>query len=115
MSKKKKSWREKLADDKNLLKVTEIEGKMTTRWGEGTMVIPAPREVDASMKIVRKGKLTTIDELRGQLCEAHKTDIACLIATGIFRGFQRMPPMTMRRKANHASLPTDAHSKPRGS
>jgi rSAM/selenodomain-associated transferase 1 len=45
----KKSWQEKLADSKGLPKVGEITGKMTRRWGTGTMVIPAPKEVDALM------------------------------------------------------------------
>ena len=45
--KPKKSWREKLADDKDLPKVGEVTGKLTKRWGEGRFVIPAPREVDA--------------------------------------------------------------------
>lgn len=81
---KKKTWQEKLADDKGLPKIGRIEGKMSKRWGEGTMVIPAPREVNALMKKVRKGKLMTIDELRTQLCAVHKTDVACPITTGIF-------------------------------
>ncbi len=48
----RKSWREKLADDKGLPKIGEVTGKMTTRWGTGTMVIPAPREVDELMRLV---------------------------------------------------------------
>ena len=60
----KKTWREKLADDKNLPKVIPIEGRLSKRWGEGTCAIPAPREVDALMRRVPKGKLTTIDQLR---------------------------------------------------
>jgi rSAM/selenodomain-associated transferase 1 len=44
-----KSWREKLADSKGLPKAGEITGKMTRRWGPGTMVITAPKEVDALM------------------------------------------------------------------
>ncbi len=43
---RKKSWGEKLADSKDLPKVAEITEKMSKRWGEGTFVIPAPREVD---------------------------------------------------------------------
>ena len=42
----KKSWREKLADNKDLPKVVEITDKMSKRWGTGTVVIPAPLEVD---------------------------------------------------------------------
>jgi hypothetical protein len=82
--KPKKSWGEKLADDKGLPKIGAVEGKMTTRWGTGTMVIPAPREVDALMQKVPRGKLTTINELRAALARQHGADIGCPITTGIF-------------------------------
>lgn len=82
--KTKKSWREKLADNKGLPKVSKVCGKMTKRWGEGTMVIPAPMEVDALMKQVPKGKVVTINELRAALAAKHKADFACPITTGIF-------------------------------
>ena len=82
--KTRKSWREKLADSKGLPKVAKISGKMTTRWGTGTMVIPAPKEVDALMKKVPTGKLVTINELRARLALRHKASIACPITTGIF-------------------------------
>lgn len=84
MSRKTKSWREKLADNKGLPKVGKIEGKMTRRWGTGTMVIPAPVEVDALMRRVPKGKVATINELRAALARKHGVDIACPITTGIF-------------------------------
>lgn len=57
---------------------------MTTRWGSGTMVIPAPIEVDEIMRRVPKGKLTTINEIRGALARKHGVDIGCPITTGIF-------------------------------
>ena len=82
--KTRKSWQEKLADSKGLPKVGKIMGKMTTRWGTGTMVIPAPIEVDAIMKKVPKGKLITINEIRSMLAQKHNADIACPITTGIF-------------------------------
>ena len=63
----RKSWREKLADSKGLPKIAEVCGKMSTRWGTGTFVIPSPLEVDALMKSVPKGRLTTINELRSAL------------------------------------------------
>jgi hypothetical protein len=82
--KTKKSWREKLADDKGCPKVAKINGKLSTRWGTGTFVIPAPLEVDALMKKVRRGKLTTIEAVRKVLAKKHNTTIACPITTGIF-------------------------------
>ena len=83
-AKKKKSWREKLRDSKGLPKTGKIEGKMTTRWGTGTMVIPAPIEVDELMRRVPKGRLVTINELRKALAKKHSVSIACPITTGIF-------------------------------
>ena len=82
--KTKKSWREKLADDKGLPKVGETTGKLSQRWGEGTFVVPAPREVDALMKQVPRGRLVTINELRDALAKKHQTNFACPITTGIF-------------------------------
>ena len=82
--KPKKSWREKLADDKGLPKVGKVTGKMSQRWGMGTMVIPAPREVDALMRQVPKGRVVTINELRAALAKKHKAGFACPITTGIF-------------------------------
>src|SRR5690242_8421188 len=82
--KTKKSWREKLADSKGLPKVAEVTGKMSRRWGEGTMVIPAPLEVDSLMKQVPKGKVATINELRAVLAKRHQVTFACPMTTGIF-------------------------------
>jgi alkylated DNA nucleotide flippase Atl1 len=80
----KKTWREKLADDKGLPSVVPITGKMSRRWGTGTVVIPAPREVDEMMRKVRKGRLTTINDIREALARRHGATIGCPITTGIF-------------------------------
>jgi hypothetical protein len=84
VAKAKKSWREKLAEDKDLPKVVKITGKMSTRWGTGTVVIPAPREVNEIMRSVPKGKLITINEIREKLAKKHGASIGCPITTGIF-------------------------------
>jgi alkylated DNA nucleotide flippase Atl1 len=84
MPAKRKTWREKLQDSKDFPKVCEIDAKMSRRWGSGTFVIPAPREVDALMRKVPKGKLTTIDQIRRRLARQHGATIACPITTGIF-------------------------------
>ena len=84
MRKPKKTWREKLADSKNLPEVKEIAGKMTKRWGEGTVVIPAPTEVDTAMKKIRRGRLTTISLIAESLAEMHDASIGCPVTTGIF-------------------------------
>src|SRR5262245_27562205 len=82
--KAKKSWREKLMDNKGLPKKGRIMGRMTKRWGTGTMVVPAPREVDALMKKVQPGRVVTINDLRGALARKHRVTIACPLTTGIF-------------------------------
>lgn len=82
--KAKKSWREKLADSKGLPKIGRVMGNMTKRWGTGTMVIPAPKEVDEIMRMVPKGKLITINEIRAALAKKHGANIGCPITTGIF-------------------------------
>ncbi len=63
----RRSWREKLADSKGLPKVGKVTGKMNKRWGEGTMVIPAPLEVAALMKQVRKGKRVLVGDYQKAL------------------------------------------------
>ena len=73
-----------MADNKGLPKVGKVEGKMTTKWGTGTMVIPAPIEVDEIMRTVPKGKITTIHEIRARLARKHRVNFACPITTGIF-------------------------------
>ena len=83
-TKSKKTWREKLADDKGLPKTAKIDGRLSKRWGTGTMVVPAPREVDAVMKRVRRGQLTTINEIRQVLARQHGVTMACPVTTGIF-------------------------------
>jgi alkylated DNA nucleotide flippase Atl1 len=84
MPTKKKSWTEKLADSKGLPKVEKITEKMSKRWGTGTVVIPAPIEVDAMMKKVPEGKLITINEIREALAKKHNATIGCPMTTGIF-------------------------------
>ena len=57
---------------------------MSKKWGTGTVVIPAPIEVDQLMRKVPKGKLTTINEIRSALATRHKATIGCPMTTGIF-------------------------------
>jgi len=79
-----KSWRQKLADDKGLPRVQEIDDRMSKRWGTGTVVIPAPTEVDEIMRMVPEGKLTTTSEIRAALARKHGASIGCPLTTGIF-------------------------------
>lgn len=80
----KKSWTEKLMDSKDLPKVEAITEKMSKRWGAGTVVIPAPIEVDEIMRRIPKGKIVTINDIRAALAKKHHATIGCPITTGIF-------------------------------
>jgi hypothetical protein len=81
---RKKSWQEKLADSKDLPKIGKVTPGMNAKWGRGTFVVPAPLEVDAVMRQVRKGKLATINEIRACLAKKHGTSTGCPVTTGIF-------------------------------
>ncbi len=84
MPKTRKSWQEKLADSKDLPRVVEITDKMSKRWGTGTLVIPAPIEVDEIMGKVPEGKLVTINQIREIVAQKHGASIGCPLTTGIF-------------------------------
>ena len=84
MSKARKTWQEKLADSKDLPKVVGITGKMSARWGTGTLVIPAPIEVDGIMREVPRGKLITINQIREIVARKHGATVGCPLTTGIF-------------------------------
>ncbi len=82
--KKQKSWQQKLLDSKGLPRVERITESMSQRWGTGTVVIPAPIEVDEIMRQVPEGKLITINEIRARLAKKHGATIGCPMTTGIF-------------------------------
>lgn len=85
---RKRSWQEKLANDKDLPKVVQIPPGMVGRWGSrsptDTLLVPAPREVDHLMRQVRRGRLTTLGEIRQALAKQHGATICCPLTTGIF-------------------------------
>lgn len=80
----KLSWKQKLERDEGFPKVVPIGPSMTSQWGQGTMVIPAPREVDEIMRRIPEGRLITIHEIRAVLARRHRATIGCPMTTGIF-------------------------------
>jgi len=102
---KKKSWSEKLQDSKGLPKVEKITGKMSKRWGTGTVVIPAPMEVNEIMRKVPEGKLTTINDIRAILAKKHGATIGCPITTGIFAWIAANAAEEEREKGEKNSTP----------
>lgn len=75
MALKNINWQKKLADSKDFPKVVPITADMSQRWGTGTVVIPAPIEVDEIMRNVPEGKLITINQIREKLAKKHDADI----------------------------------------
>lgn len=102
---KRKSWREKLQDSKGLPKVEKITEKMSKRWGTGTLVIPAPLEVNEIMRSVPKGKVTTINEIRASLAKKHKATIGCPITTGIFAWVAANAAEEQKQKSEKGTTP----------
>jgi len=84
-----------------LPKVIKIDKKLSKRWGTGTCVIPDPKEVDALMKDVPKGKLTTINDIRVKLAQKHKATISCPITTGIFASISAHAAEEMRNSGKN--------------
>ncbi len=80
----KKSWREKLATNHDLPKVVRLDAAGAKRWGGKSLAIPAPREVDALMRKVPVGRVTTINELRTAVAKKHRAAAGCPFTTGIF-------------------------------
>lgn len=83
----RRSWREKLLDNRDLPKIVPIPPYMVGKWGlkEGdTMVVPSPIEVDEMMKKVPPGKLVTLVEIMKALARKHGTATCCPMTTGIF-------------------------------
>jgi alkylated DNA nucleotide flippase Atl1 len=78
-----KTFREKLADDKDLPRVEPISPGMAKQWGPGTIVIATATEVDTIMRSVPKGKLITINQIRDIVAQRHGATIGCPITTGI--------------------------------
>ncbi|MBC7329400.1 MGMT family protein [bacterium] len=84
---KRKSWREKLHEERDLPKVVEVPQNMIGKWGlqpGDTLLIPSPLDVDEMMKKVPEGKVVTIDEIRQALAKKYGATICCPITTGIF-------------------------------
>ena len=79
----RKTFREKLAEEKDLPRVQELTGGMKERFGPGTIVLPSAREVDEIMGRVPKGKLVTINQIRDALAKRHRATVSCPIVTGI--------------------------------
>ncbi|HXF38804.1 MAG TPA: hypothetical protein VN687_03745 [Blastocatellia bacterium] len=76
-------WRDKLEREDHS-KIVQISSSMEKRFGPGTMLIAKPLEVDALIRMTKKGMLITVAEIRAKLARDHNTDTTCPLTTGIF-------------------------------
>jgi 6-O-methylguanine DNA methyltransferase, DNA binding domain len=81
--KTRKSWREKMHNP-NLPKLVAIPPRMQKLLGAGTMLVPSPGDVEAFIRAVRKGSVTTIPQIREFLAAKYLADVTCPLTTGIF-------------------------------
>lgn len=68
------------------IKIVRVLPEGVRNWAPpgGSMVVANPKEVDAVMRRVPAGCLTTLDNIRAHLAAAHGTSIACPVSTAIF-------------------------------
>ena len=71
MPKTRKTWQEKLHDSKGLPFVEPMPPKMVRTLGSGTICVPAPIEVDEIMRMVPRGKLITVNQIRAVVATRH--------------------------------------------
>lgn len=92
MAYKKKTWQEKLEEDKGFPKRLKLKPnypcwraleKMGAKIGDSVVIAPA-LEVNELMKKVPKGKLLTLEEICKKLARKHNAKYCCTLTTGIF-------------------------------
>ena len=84
MAYKRKTWKEKLNETKDLPKVVEVPDDAAHRWGGKRIAIPLPKDVEQWIREVPKGKLQTINQIREKAVKKYHADNGCPICCGIF-------------------------------
>jgi hypothetical protein len=79
----RKPWREKM-DPPGLPKVVRIPPTRRKKLGGESMLVPSPRDVDAVIRGVRKGRIISVGEIRRYLAAKYSADVTCPLTTGIF-------------------------------
>ena len=80
-----KTWRQKLEHEHpNHGKIVPVPPHMQKAFGKGTMLIPRPRDVEAIMRGVKKGKVILRAQIRRKLAAEGRADSACPLSTGLF-------------------------------
>jgi alkylated DNA nucleotide flippase Atl1 len=77
------SWRAKLHKPMQP-KLVPISNGMAKRFGPGMMLIPTALELDAMIRKIPRGEVTTLAEVRARLARWHRVEITCPLVSGIF-------------------------------
>ena len=83
MRKTKTSWRAKLHKPMRP-KLVAVPDGMVKRLGPGMMLIPTALELDAMIRKIPRGDVSTLAEIRRRLAHWHNVDVTCPLVTGIF-------------------------------
>lgn len=109
----KKSWQEKMADKENMPKILILEKnypcykavhKMGAEIGDN-IVLVNPHEVESLMKIVPKGKLTTLSDICKKLADRYNVQACCTLTTGIFTMTAANAAEEMKEEGKNSNLP----------
>jgi alkylated DNA nucleotide flippase Atl1 len=71
-------------ENPHLPKIVPVFPRMRARFGEGGMLVPSPAEVEARMREIPEGQVTTVGRIREFLAGKHLTAMTCPLTTGIF-------------------------------
>jgi hypothetical protein len=80
---KHKSWREKI-ENAPARKIEELPPEGAKRMGGRLLLIAHPLDVDATVRMIPKGKLATTAQIRRHLAAKFGADVTCPLTTGIF-------------------------------
>ncbi|MBI2869163.1 MAG: MGMT family protein [Chloroflexi bacterium] len=74
--KTRKSWREKLVKENERKVVDDPRGR-------GRMLVPRPADIDATIRLIEKGKLATLEQVGKRLARDYGADLTCPLCAGI--------------------------------
>jgi hypothetical protein len=84
MTKTRRTWREKLENPpKGLPKVVDGPPKWEKGFRGTRVLVPTPLLIDELIRMVPKGKLVTVTQIRERLAKDFKADSTCPLTTGI--------------------------------
>ncbi len=82
-AKLKASWRAKLHKPMQP-KLVAVPERMEKRLGKGMMLIPTALEVDAMIRKIPYGEVSSMAQIRERLARWHNADVTCPLVSGIF-------------------------------